>query len=244
MDNVKWPSAVLHNLSKALGVDEKGAEYYARNIALSIVNAYTVRGTKYFWTQVDAQVLAALLDRRNAKLSSEIKEFQAYWGTSALEDLAASEQVTERMKEHETAALSNLPLWLWYALCKYKRLSEWQAYNELFAERMDTQTLMYLITPLLKDVSAQAKAIAKLVIDERERKQPSTDATRVNLRQLLMDDAVSDTDYAVRDMLFDAMYRADITVLKLKTLDERLRHMRDSVKVAYFERTEQEATQP
>ena len=59
------------------------------------------------------------------------------------------------------------------------------------------------------------------------------------LRRDLYADTVDDLDYMIADMLFDAMLRADRSVLGPK-LPERMQYQRHVTKEGYVKRAEQE----
>ena len=136
---IKLPKVLVNNVCTLMSLESTDyGEYYLLDAAASILRSYTYRGARYFWSQVDAQALVMLLDKKVGKQNAAVLDFQQHWGESALDDLEKCQTWLESLPSHQAHAVQNLPYWLWYALGKYKKVDEWEKYAQVFTRPSPT----------------------------------------------------------------------------------------------------------
>lgn len=199
------PVALVRNVAQLMGTDESNGAYWLQMASRDILRSYKLHGNRYFFSDVDAQALAWLLDRKY-KLPEAV-EFRRRWGENALDDLAESQKWKATLTPDQQRAVQNLRYFLAYALQPYKKLEQWEVHADVFiASLQSKQALSYLVTPLMKTVVAQCEHVAQLIsrVDEIS----PTDAERLVARGELFEPATCPAECVVLDVLFDSLLDA------------------------------------
>ena len=239
MEGIAIPRAIVDNVAKLMSVDAKGAEYYVRHGAQSIVRAYDVRGNKYLWTQVDAQVLAWLLDPKTGAADARVQTFQTEHKATALSDLEEFEAWSQNATKREMLGLMNMPLWLWYAFGTYSSFAEWKKYADVIHKNTQIGALRYIDEVLMGAILRALKDLLSRLVKWKARLDEGgnfTESERAKNHARVFGDAQDDViAIMARDMLVDAVLRAEDATLSQPIL-ERLTAMREELRRVIAER--------
>lgn len=237
VETLQVPAAVINNVRKLMGVDADGARHHVLSAAYAIIAAYESRGTRWFWSDVDAQAGLVLSDAKAAMRDPRIKAFQDKYSADFIADMEQCQawlydpkQVTPELQ----VALQNLQLWLLYATLDLKKVALWEPYARAICDNMPQRALQMLVSPLLKLVVKECDAVRAIAV-----RCTQPDATDAALTQTeLYEPCVEALDYAIRDMLFDALLNAPKKVLENPALADRLQYMRRLTKAAAWAKVE------
>jgi hypothetical protein len=227
-----------------MSCDEKGARYYIHQSIDNLTRSYALTGARYFYSQVEAQVAVYLLDNSN----TQFRAFQAQWGSQVITDVDECDAwLSGVLSKSQSQAIQNLPYWLTYALQQHRKWADWEQHARVFAHEMPAQAAAYLVSPVLKRVLEQLENILPLALSVCERKQDdwtsvATDAHRVMRRTALYAPCVDQLDYAVANILFDALLNGDSSMYNdMQALHDRLAHMRQYTKATVNQRLKKAA---
>ena len=226
---VKAPASLVRNVAQLMGTDDTNGTYWLRKSYGDIVRSYKSHGNRYFYSDVDAQALAWLLDRKHK--SPEAVEFRRHWGENAVDDLAECENWKADFSAEQQRVLQNLRYFLAYALQPYKKLTQWEAHADVFIQSLKTKpALTFFVSPLLKTVVAVAEHVAELC--QRVDEATPTDAERIVVRNALFEPSTSPLDSVVLDIVFDSIMDAPAKIRETPplALRDRLELMRHYVK--------------
>jgi hypothetical protein len=199
------PAALVRNVAQLMGTDETNGAYWLEMARRDILRSYKLLGNRYFFSDVDAQALAWLLDRKHKQ--TDAVEFRRHWGENAIDDLAECQTWKNAMAPDQQRAVQNLRYFLAYALQPYKKLEQWEAHADVFIASLDSkQALSFLVTPLLKSAVAFCEHVAEL--SSRLDETSPTDAERIVARGVLFEPATKATDCVVLNVLFDSLFDA------------------------------------
>jgi hypothetical protein len=200
----KPPAALVNNAAQIMGSDADAGLFWLNVSHDDILRSYKLHGNRYFFSDLDAQTLTWLLDR---KLQTPAAiEFRKHWGENALDDMAECEKWRATLTAEQRIGVQNLRCVLMYALLPYKKVSDFEAHADVFVQTMSKKAVAFLVTPLLKTVVALVPHVLELVnrIDE----QNQTDAGRLLTRNALFERATNALDHVVLDILFNALCAA------------------------------------
>ena len=145
-----------------------------------------------------------------------------------------------RAQQVTVAGHSKSALLLTYALQRHRKWADWEQHARVFANEMPTPAAAYLVSPVLKRVLEQLESVLPLALSVCEHKDwtsVATDAHRVMRRTALYATCVEQLDYAVANILFDALLNGDSSMYNdMQALYDRLAHMRNYTKAVVNQR--------